>query len=132
MRLTIHLNNDSSLTKKWVSRSEMPKIRYTGAYVIETRLTGHTNSTRNRLSYSWDAVFLKTGMVNQSVLLSDVRECSICLEDDLELNELAITPCAHVFCVTCLRDSVRKDRKCALCREPVSENDVKPLVGEID
>ena len=27
------------------------------------------------------------------------RNCSVCMEEDLPLQKLAITPCAHTFCV---------------------------------
>ncbi|CAJ1340948.1 unnamed protein product [Effrenium voratum] len=60
------------------------------------------------------------------------RSCSVCMEDDLPLQKLAITPCAHTFCIACLRETVDKFSKCSLCQRPLSQKDVRALVAELD
>jgi len=60
------------------------------------------------------------------------RICNVCMEEDLPLARLAITPCAHAFCIGCLRESVAKFSKCSLCQRPLQQKDVRPLVSELE
>ena len=60
------------------------------------------------------------------------RNCSVCMEEDLPLQKLAITPCAHTFCLGCLKDIVAKFSKCSLCQRPLHAKDVRPLVNELE
>ncbi|CAK9038401.1 unnamed protein product [Durusdinium trenchii] len=60
------------------------------------------------------------------------RSCSVCMEDDLPLQKLAITPCAHAFCISCLRDIVAKFSKCSLCQRSLAKKDVRALVSELE
>ncbi|CAE7297630.1 RAD5, partial [Symbiodinium sp. KB8] len=59
------------------------------------------------------------------------RSCSICYEDNLELEQLGITPCAHVFCLRCLHEQVVKNQQCGLCRQPLKKVDIQPLMLEV-
>ncbi|CAE7819979.1 RAD5 [Symbiodinium sp. CCMP2456] len=62
---------------------------------------------------------------------SNLRSCSICYEDNLELEQLGITPCAHVFCLRCLHEQVAKNQQCGLCRQPLKKVDIQPLMLEV-
>jgi len=62
---------------------------------------------------------------------SNLRSCSICYEDNLELEQLGITPCAHVFCLRCLHEQVLKNQQCGLCRQPLKKVDIQPLMLEV-
>ncbi|CAE7721920.1 SHPRH [Symbiodinium sp. CCMP2592] len=62
---------------------------------------------------------------------SNLRSCSICYEDNLELEQLGITPCAHVFCLRCLHEQVVKNQQCGLCRQPLKKVDIQPLMLEV-
>lgn len=57
----------------------------------------------------------------------EARSCSICLEDDLPLARLAITPCAHTFCLPCAQSL----QSCAICRQPLSKKDITPVAAEL-
>eukprot|EP00930_Biecheleria_cincta_P032620 TRINITY_DN22621_c0_g1_i1.p1 TRINITY_DN22621_c0_g1~~TRINITY_DN22621_c0_g1_i1.p1 ORF type:complete len:1349 (+),score=265.47 TRINITY_DN22621_c0_g1_i1:55-4101(+) len=59
------------------------------------------------------------------------RSCSVCMEEDLPLAKLAITPCAHTFCLECLKATVEKFSACSICRRQLSSKDVRPIVAEI-
>ncbi|CAD7948436.1 unnamed protein product [Amoebophrya sp. A25] len=58
--------------------------------------------------------------------------CAICAESDLSLDEMGITPCAHVFCMVCLSQMVEQNQKCAICRHPLNEQDILSLRDEVD
>lgn len=42
-------------------------------------------------------------------------ECAICW-DELGTNPLASTKCGHVYCLTCLEQSLQIEKKCPMCR----------------
>jgi len=59
------------------------------------------------------------------------RACSICFEEDLQLQQLGITPCAHVFCLACLTQLIAKTGKCGICRHELGQGDAHPLMLEM-
>eukprot|EP00928_Gymnodinium_smaydae_P079803 TRINITY_DN6364_c0_g3_i1.p1 TRINITY_DN6364_c0_g3~~TRINITY_DN6364_c0_g3_i1.p1 ORF type:complete len:1313 (-),score=127.43 TRINITY_DN6364_c0_g3_i1:116-4054(-) len=60
------------------------------------------------------------------------RTCNICLDEDIPLEELSITVCAHVFHTSCLREVVANFNSCPTCRRRLdSAKDVTPLVSEL-
>lgn len=60
----------------------------------------------------------------------EVQECPICLETFSDLQSTAIyliiTPCRHVFCTACSRQSLAQSPRCPLCRENVSLSSLTP------
>jgi len=65
---------------------------------------------------------------NQS---AENRSCTVCLEEDLPLTRLAITPCAHMFCVECLKMTISMFSSCSICRQPLTMKDIRPLEMEL-
>lgn len=63
---------------------------------------------------------------------AEQRTCTVCLEEDIPLSRLAITPCAHTFCVGCLEMTIEKFKSCSICRAPLTKKDVRPLQQEAD
>jgi len=61
----------------------------------------------------------------------EARMCTVCLEEGLPLTNLAITPCAHTFCLECIRVTVSKFASCSICRHPLSEKNIRPLEEEL-
>jgi len=59
------------------------------------------------------------------------RSCSVCLEDGLPLSRLAITPCAHTFCIDCLKQTVQKYAACSMCRKALDTKDIRPIEVEL-
>ncbi|CAE7582128.1 RAD5 [Symbiodinium sp. CCMP2456] len=59
------------------------------------------------------------------------RSCSICLEEDLNEEDLSITTCAHVFHTTCLQEVVKKFGNCPECRHKLGKSDVTRLAKEL-
>ncbi|CAK8987753.1 unnamed protein product [Durusdinium trenchii] len=59
------------------------------------------------------------------------RNCVICYQDNLELEQLGITPCAHYFCLPCLSQQVERNGRCGVCRHPLKQSDVVPLMHEM-
>lgn len=59
------------------------------------------------------------------------RTCPICLEDDIPLRGLSVTPCAHVFCNSCMRGHLKLQNTCPTCRQPVELKDLQNLCLEI-
>lgn len=61
----------------------------------------------------------------------EARTCTICFEEGLPLTQLAITPCAHAFCMSCLKAVVDKLARCSLCNQKLEEKDIRPLAEEV-
>jgi len=75
--------------------------------------------------------FLRTVTTLANDSSPETRSCSVCLEEGLPLTRLALTPCAHAFCVSCLRMTIEKYNSCSMCRQPLSLKDVQPLEAEL-
>ena len=58
---------------------------------------------------------------------SHASECSICL-DKIKMNELTVTPCGHLFHVTCLDPWTHEHDTCPLCRQLVQTRRKYPTV----
>jgi len=63
---------------------------------------------------------------------AEERSCTVCLEDNLPLEKLSITPCAHAFCVDCLKATIAKFNACSICRRQLTAKDVRPLAAELE
>lgn len=47
--------------------------------------------------------------------------CPICW-DELGKNPLASTKCGHVYCLKCLEDYLKLQKKCPICRQSLKRN----------
>ena len=58
-----------------------------------------------------------------------VEKCAICTED---INETCtgVTSCGHIFCYTCIKDSVSKFGNCPYCKQKIGLNQVYTLAYE--
>eukprot|EP00929_Paragymnodinium_shiwhaense_P033401 TRINITY_DN18348_c0_g2_i2.p1 TRINITY_DN18348_c0_g2~~TRINITY_DN18348_c0_g2_i2.p1 ORF type:complete len:1291 (+),score=319.95 TRINITY_DN18348_c0_g2_i2:100-3972(+) len=61
----------------------------------------------------------------------ETRSCAVCMEEGLPLTKLAITPCAHAFCTDCLTATIQNFGHCSICRQPLTQKDVRPLALEV-
>lgn len=62
---------------------------------------------------------------------TEQRSCCVCLEDDIALDKLAITPCAHMFCIDCLKLTVNSFKQCSVCRQALTLKDIQPVSMEL-
>ncbi|CAJ1351070.1 unnamed protein product [Effrenium voratum] len=63
---------------------------------------------------------------------AEERSCSICLEEDLQEEELSITVCAHVFHSSCLQEVVKHFGTCPVCRHKLTgKNKITALAAEL-
>eukprot|EP00928_Gymnodinium_smaydae_P090680 TRINITY_DN7443_c0_g2_i1.p1 TRINITY_DN7443_c0_g2~~TRINITY_DN7443_c0_g2_i1.p1 ORF type:complete len:1719 (+),score=336.34 TRINITY_DN7443_c0_g2_i1:152-5308(+) len=62
----------------------------------------------------------------------EARNCSVCLDEGLPLTRLAITPCAHTFCIDCLRSTVATYKRCSICNQPLTLKDIQPVSAEME
>jgi len=46
-------------------------------------------------------------------------ECAICL-DPLSKKNIAVTPCGHKFCFTCIAENLNVSKTCPMCRERIA------------
>jgi len=76
--------------------------------------------------------FTRTVKALQHGSSGEARSCSVCLEEDLPLSKLAITKCAHTFCLECLRMTVQKFKHCSICRGDLSLKDIRPVAQEME
>ncbi|QOE77204.1 RING-finger-containing E3 ubiquitin ligase [Banggai cardinalfish iridovirus] len=56
------------------------------------------------------------GTPNSGVTMDDLFPCSICLTT---MTNVAITPCGHLFCMSCYMTNLAHSPRCAICRKPV-------------
>eukprot|EP00405_Crypthecodinium_cohnii_P021647 CAMPEP_0206471480 /NCGR_PEP_ID=MMETSP0324_2-20121206/31588_1 /ASSEMBLY_ACC=CAM_ASM_000836 /TAXON_ID=2866 /ORGANISM="Crypthecodinium cohnii, Strain Seligo" /LENGTH=148 /DNA_ID=CAMNT_0053945813 /DNA_START=24 /DNA_END=467 /DNA_ORIENTATION=+ len=45
--------------------------------------------------------------------------CSICYEDVCRLQEGLAEPCGHSFCITCIKEWIRRCSHCPLCKREI-------------
>ncbi|CAN0188813.1 unnamed protein product, partial [Ectocarpus sp. 8 AP-2014] len=50
------------------------------------------------------------------------EECPVCLEEPM--SSPALTPCAHLMCLDCLRDCLRREACCPVCRSSMTTADI--------
>jgi len=48
------------------------------------------------------------------------RTCCVCLDEDIPVESLSITVCAHIFHTSCLFAVLEKFSSCPMCREPLN------------
>ena len=69
------------------------------------------------------AVASETGTTRTAKDQDGAQECAICLRSFQELNkleeEIHTTPCGHVFCYTCISQSLPARSKCPICNSRV-------------
>ncbi|KAH7107286.1 SNF2 family N-terminal domain-containing protein [Auriculariales sp. MPI-PUGE-AT-0066] len=53
--------------------------------------------------------------------IEESEECPVCFE---VLREPRITPCAHMFCLVCIAEVIRRDTRCPMDRRTLSMNDI--------
>ena len=61
--------------------------------------------------------------------LTSECECVICMET-LSAKNIAVTPCGHKFCFTCLMENFKSSNKCPLCREVVAPEIPRPRLDD--
>jgi hypothetical protein len=49
-------------------------------------------------------------------------KCTVCLELASETTQLCSTVCGHIFCVDCLQNALKVDKKCPNCRKKLNKN----------
>jgi hypothetical protein len=49
-------------------------------------------------------------------------KCTVCLELASETTQLCSTVCGHIFCLECLQNALKVDKKCPNCRKKLSKN----------
>jgi len=49
------------------------------------------------------------------------KECSICLD---VICDGSVTKCGHIFCVECIKNSLKYKKKCPMCKKELDINDV--------
>ena len=70
------------------------------------------------------------GGLKDRIREAETNPCPICM-DTIEEGKLAVTPCTHVFCVTCILPWVQAHRKCPMCRAQIFPGEMNVLVNEV-
>ncbi|ADE34406.1 RING-finger-containing E3 ubiquitin ligase [Turbot reddish body iridovirus] len=61
---------------------------------------------------------MTSGTPNVGVTMDDLFPCSICFAT---MTKAAITPCGHLFCMSCYMTNLAHSSNCAICRKPVPQ-----------
>lgn len=56
-------------------------------------------------------------------------KCSICLQ--IFVFPVSLKSCGHTFCDLCIRETLKTDRKCPICRRFISTDDFEPVNSTI-
>ncbi|CAE7233347.1 mus-41 [Symbiodinium sp. CCMP2456] len=119
--------------EEWKGLLEGPQIE---ARALERLLLAQANEQAQNLRELHEAEtsmdFFRRTVAALGGTKPEDRSCSVCLEENLPAQKMAITPCAHAFCINCLREAVEKFGRCSLCQRSLSLRDVQPLVAEIE
>ncbi|CAE7765005.1 mus-41 [Symbiodinium sp. CCMP2592] len=119
--------------EEWKGMLEGPPIE---AKALERLLLAQANEQAQNLRELHEAAtsmdFFRRTVAALGGTKPEDRSCSVCLEENLPAQKMAITPCAHAFCINCLREAVEKFGRCSLCQRSLSLRDVQPLVAEIE
>lgn len=108
-----------------------------GAENLAVLVEGQLREHRDRVQELRSAIRSKVFFARTVAALVEngarqARSCSVCLDDDLPLARLAITPCAHTYCVDCLRLTVAKFHQCSICRQRLTEKECRRVALEVD
>ena len=63
------------------------------------------------------------------ISVTDSPPFLLCFQENLELEQLGITPCAHYFCLPCLTQQVERNQRCGVCRHPLKSLGLSSLSG---
>jgi hypothetical protein len=91
-----------------------------------TKSIDNANKLINKLEndiniYKKQLIFLNREMDDQFK-----EGCNICFRDDLFNQKISILECGHIFCSTCIRPWIRKNKDtCPKCRSKFSQNLIK-------
>ena len=58
-------------------------------------------------------------------------ECAICLDPLTEKN-IAVTPCGHKFCFSCIAENLNVSKTCPMCRERIAPDAKKKEISDND
>jgi len=61
-----------------------------------------------------------------NVYISPKERCSLCLDKLGTRGITTATPCGHLYCWTCILESLQRSTECPLCRQTVQSNRVIP------
>lgn len=96
---------------------------------VKRKKTNDSPNESGSQAYSEKIVDSLTQCIQSNGTLNE--ECAICLEIP-STSDLALTPCSHIFCRTCLLDSLERKKstlnsnngQCPICAMEVAEGDV--------
>ena len=63
--------------------------------------------------------------------ITSESECPICLEA-LRSKNIAVTPCGHKFCFTCIVENFKTSKSCPMCRGPLCPEIPRPRLDDSD
>ena len=67
---------------------------------------------KSPFDHNGEPFFLSDSLENGTT----TKKCPLCLEPRIETSS---TICGHLFCWTCIHESVRNRSECPICREPL-------------
>lgn len=89
---------------------------------LET-LTVNIRTARQHISGKKCSVNFIKNVMKQLKTRKRNSECPICL-DDIKRDNMGITMCGHIFCYSCINQSILSNNNCPICRESISKETV--------
>ncbi|ORY41686.1 hypothetical protein BCR33DRAFT_337916 [Rhizoclosmatium globosum] len=95
-------------------------ISYRKAISDDRRMKEELRSTQSQFNFFQN--FLNTyGTEDNNIF------CSVCWNDDIPKDELALVPCGHVFCWECAEGVVNHNQKCPQCMTSIRRDQIMKL-----
>ncbi len=61
---------------------------------------------------------------NVNDLTDDKKDCVICLEEFQNGDEVITLPCFHLYHKQCIKDWLKKNGSCPICKKEVKKEDI--------
>lgn len=81
---------------------------------FEQQRKHHEQQQQQQQEIDKDSVALMTTVKKARELMTHEMSCSVCM--DIILKTTVCNPCGHLFCNSCIKDVMRKNRECPNCR----------------
>ncbi len=101
--------------------SFLPPPRHTPK---KQKLNPHTKTAALLISQNQKAAALALSLNPPAPTAEPSLKCSICL---CAPSEMSATTCGHIFCTSCIEESLKSQKNCPNCRKKLGKKGVFPL-----
>ncbi|RWS29903.1 E3 ubiquitin-protein ligase RNF4-like isoform X1 [Leptotrombidium deliense] len=91
-----------------------------------------SGETVNSLGSTLNSLPLPPVVAPVEKIVGKIIKCSVCLEDVNSIEskgdrKLISTNCGHIFCETCIKETIRNTKSCPTCRKKLTQKSYHPI-----